>query len=263
MTEREVEICDRLRSIRLALKWSQAELAALVGTSRSVIGNIEYYRCPVRFFLGDMVCQRLKLNQQWLAAGDGETFGYVDIPADIRARFGPTATFSTAYDSTLAGIIEAVKDEDRETEKQIITDMGPGKPGRDQFEKYLRVLSTAFIDKLPLTQYKRYFEALMEASNDFLNNRGRNLELPAFAPTKKESVDTISEFRKPLVVKSELKQLLADVRRLTKAKGAKAQLAKKLDVPQSRLSEWLAGKYEPSGEIALRLRNWVHPPGAK
>ena len=47
--------------------------------------------------------------------------------------------------------------------------------------------------------------------------------------------------------------LLDRVRALVTAKGMKTRLAEDLDIPPSRLSEWLAGKYEPSGEITLRL----------
>jgi transcriptional regulator with XRE-family HTH domain len=38
----------------------------------------------------------------------------------------------------------------------------------------------------------------------------------------------------------------------------KTKLAGDLGVPQSRVSEWLSGKYEPSGESALRLFDWVN-----
>jgi transcriptional regulator with XRE-family HTH domain len=58
-------------------------------------------------------------------------------------------------------------------------------------------------------------------------------------------------------MKLSLKAILNDVRRLTKATGGKTQLAKDLGVPKARVSEWLAGKYEPSGEMAIALFNWV------
>jgi len=54
-----------------------------------------------------------------------------------------------------------------------------------------------------------------------------------------------------------LSRLLADVKRLTKGEGKKAALAKHLRVPRPRVSEWLAGLYEPGGAKTLALLNWV------
>jgi DNA-binding transcriptional regulator YiaG len=69
-----------------------------------------------------------------------------------------------------------------------------------------------------------------------------------------------SDFRKvPLDVKlpRSMQQMLEDVRRFTKAHGMKAALAKYLNVPQARVSEWLDGKYEPSGKTTLKMLHWV------
>jgi transcriptional regulator with XRE-family HTH domain len=47
------------------------------------------------------------------------------------------------------------------------------------------------------------------------------------------------------------------VNRKASKPGAKAELAKELDVAPARISEWLSGKKEPGGEYTLRLLNWV------
>ena len=73
----------------------------------------------------------------------------------------------------------------------------------------------------------------------------------------KEDLTGTSEMRKVEGVKSEIQRLLARVSRLVAAKGTKAKLAETLEVPQSRLSEWLGGKCDPSGETTLRLLRWV------
>jgi transcriptional regulator with XRE-family HTH domain len=74
---------------------------------------------------------------------------------------------------------------------------------------------------------------------------------------EKNELTTTSEIRKVEDVKSEIEKLLARVRGLVSAKGMKAKLAATLGVPQSRLSEWLGGTCEPSGETTLRLLKWV------
>ena len=58
-------------------------------------------------------------------------------------------------------------------------------------------------------------------------------------------------------MKSELQELLVATRDLTKSRGMKTKLAKTLAVPLPRVSEWLAGNYLPSGENALKLRDWA------
>lgn len=59
------------------------------------------------------------------------------------------------------------------------------------------------------------------------------------------------------VVKSEMQHLLDKVRKLTEPRGAQSALAEFLQVPTSRVSEWLSGKCEPGGQNTLRLLQWV------
>jgi DNA-binding transcriptional regulator YiaG len=58
-------------------------------------------------------------------------------------------------------------------------------------------------------------------------------------------------------VKSPLKILLGRVALATKARGKKAALAKFLKVDPPRVSDWLRGRYKPTGEVTLRLLEWV------
>lgn len=77
---------------------------------------------------------------------------------------------------------------------------------------------------------------------------------------------TTSDFRSSVdAVKQKvtLKGLLDEVARLTKAAGMKAQLASALKVPQARVSDWLSARHKPSGEMALRILNWVNDPKRK
>lgn len=62
---------------------------------------------------------------------------------------------------------------------------------------------------------------------------------------------------------TKLQVLLARIRNATQQRGKKTQLAKFLGVRKSRLSEWLAGTYEPGAETALNLLEWVTAEEAK
>jgi DNA-binding transcriptional regulator YiaG len=55
----------------------------------------------------------------------------------------------------------------------------------------------------------------------------------------------------------ELHRLFKRVRAHTKRNGALTELADFLGVSLSTLSDWLRGRFEPGGEITLRMLKWV------
>ena len=59
-------------------------------------------------------------------------------------------------------------------------------------------------------------------------------------------------------VKTEIEQLITRVNKKTSVRGMRAALAKAIGVEPSRVSEWLDGKKEPSGNYALLLQKWVN-----
>jgi predicted transcriptional regulator len=64
-----------------------------------------------------------------------------------------------------------------------------------------------------------------------------------------------------LDVKSELEKLIARVKRQASKPGAKAELARFLEVDPPRITEWLhddpESRKEPGGQYTLRLLKWV------
>ena len=58
-------------------------------------------------------------------------------------------------------------------------------------------------------------------------------------------------------VMSEIEKLISKVKSKAAKPGAKADLARELNVDPARISEWLSGKKEPGGEYTLRLLCWV------
>jgi transcriptional regulator with XRE-family HTH domain len=73
----------------------------------------------------------------------------------------------------------------------------------------------------------------------------------------------IAESGKLAPVKSQLKNLLADLNRLTREPGKKTKLADFLGAPLTSVSRWLSGEREPGGETTLRLLEWVLAEEAK
>jgi transcriptional regulator with XRE-family HTH domain len=58
-------------------------------------------------------------------------------------------------------------------------------------------------------------------------------------------------------VTSKLTALVRRVQGATTAPGKRSELARFLKVPLSRVSEWLSGVRNPSGETTLQLLEWV------
>ena len=78
---------------------------------------------------------------------------------------------------------------------------------------------------------------------------------------EKKHLTAYSEHRN--VAPMQMRELLEKVRELTLVRGNKSKLANALSVPLPRISEWLSGKYEPSGETTLKLLHWVEQQEVK
>ena len=75
--------------------------------------------------------------------------------------------------------------------------------------------------------------------------------------SQKQLLTSVAASGKLSPVKSQLKNLLADLNRLTKESGKKTELAEFLGAPLTSVSRWLSGEREPGGETTLRLFHWV------
>lgn len=61
----------------------------------------------------------------------------------------------------------------------------------------------------------------------------------------------------------ELDRLFRRVRTATKQPGSLKKLASTLGVTPPTLSDWLGGRFEPGGEVTLKLQKWVIGAEAK
>jgi transcriptional regulator with XRE-family HTH domain len=64
-------------------------------------------------------------------------------------------------------------------------------------------------------------------------------------------------------VSLKLRALMRQVKRLASPRGEKKALASRLGISQSKLSDYLAGVYEPGGDLTLQLLAWVRAKEAK
>lgn len=72
-----LETHERIKSLRKYLRLSQAEFAEKLGTTRDVIGNIEYNRLKrpeQKESLYKLICKEFGVSEEWLRNGGGEMF---------------------------------------------------------------------------------------------------------------------------------------------------------------------------------------------
>jgi transcriptional regulator with XRE-family HTH domain len=281
MNDFERAICARVKHFRELIKWSQPDFAKEIGISRDQLANIEYARSPLRYALGVTLCQVFDISGHWLVTGEGQMRG--GHPALWVVEFEPQHYFNCTFSEVYFRNPGVFKPEEK-AGSELISEPTPGFDPEawlmrsvyhwfhynkfpDALHSELFAKGVANAAENILEEFRRAGSAIMPKwsakSFPFIPQNPLQ-KIPAGIETSAESeikrLHITSEVRKVSGVPTEIKKLLTDVRSLVSQKGMKAKLAAHLEVPQSRLSEWLAGKYEPSGEIALRLRNWVHDP---
>ncbi|MBI5384894.1 MAG: helix-turn-helix domain-containing protein [Verrucomicrobia bacterium] len=74
---------------------------------------------------------------------------------------------------------------------------------------------------------------------------------------EKEGLTQYPQEGKNVAVQPILPRLLERLRQATAARGSKTKLAAWLGVSPQKVTDWLSGRVEPSGETTLRLLHWV------
>jgi len=263
MNDEERAICARLRELRVRTGCSQEDFGRLLGLTRDRVVTIDMGRSPLRYWMADAVCAKFDICQRWLATGFEPMGGYVSFPAEIGLEVGRNETFSAAYHRILSHKVEQVILETAWRRAEAFAGADAIQPDR-MADNYAYELARAFFQRVPGHLRQDFYGWLAGAASQFLQSRRDNLS-PVEVPkeSEKKELTKDSEYRNIGNMKSPIKILLARVALATKARGKKAALAKFLHVPPPRISDWLRGNYEPSGDSALRLLEWVTAEEAK
>ena len=291
LDKREIEICHRLKEFRREVSGlSRIVFAQKVGLDSSIIVRYEHARVALKYAHAWRLIRSYYISPEWLATGKGGKWDRVAgiTPSPESLNLSGNVLFSKVFDRYLATEIASIKEGQTATietpnadEMRVRHEYGFNKQLRDwlteipqdqmhSFVEMLRKAGISIFSETPkenphvISQRK---ERLMEDLN--MDVKIRLYGYSGWVPEKndagsilgdKDCLTVSSEFRNTLPdmkLARTMKQLLEDVRRLAKPAGMKAQLAKYLEVPQARVSEWLGDKYEPSGEITLKLLQWV------
>lgn len=253
LPQREQEICERLKSFRLARGLSRAIVAREMVTSQFTLANFERMHSPLRFALGYNLCYAYNISLRWLATGVGPELGFTPMKRQILDRAVSCPLFSEAYDLHLAATV------DKELQREKVdSDAGWATRrffpvGGDRGETLFDVAST---------QLQSLATTLPDAKQHSLAKQMLTLwetyELEKIQG--KPMVDTPGASVKVAAVSAEIptwKQLVKELKRLTSADGAKAQLAADLKTTRQNVHKWLSGAGAPSAELTLDVLRWV------
>lgn len=291
LQERDAGIARRIREVRESLRLTRNEIATQLGIKLERLASYEDARVPIPFDIALDLCRQFLVSEKWLATGlthliaGGDNpkiaFGDKGTRHCLWLKFQPEShdiqrdtTFSVAYASKLGVVFDRLALHYPFYPPIQFTRNSPPKMVANAAHFSIDSCAATLSDELKV----EYLSGVIRVALAFhweLSRRGLNKELPVAkaileawgqcevesrlaAASEKIALTKNSDFRKSFAdMKSVLKQLLDKVRTFTEPAGMKSKLAADLGVPQARVSEWLSGKHDPSGETTLQLLRWV------
>jgi len=76
---------ERLKSLRKALGLTQKEFGEKIGVTNFTISDIEKGKLSLTERNQNLICEKFKVNKEWLSNGDGEMF-LPELPVDEFSR---------------------------------------------------------------------------------------------------------------------------------------------------------------------------------
>lgn len=284
LPERERGICRRLREFRERLQWTRPQFGSRAGIDEEMLARYERELVPVRYCDAWTINWSFGLNAEWLATGDGMMSSNARIPLAEALGIPEKAKFSDAWSSKLSS-----------GWRTISGSLAPGELGesidrsfarihgyqrRVAMERVLASLIEDVSDCATDEQFAAVFreavsratemlEAVSQSSKEYFD---RCLFLDAERAKHQMAEINLDSLGLPLfnsgVLPSQTDSphwavLLERIRNVTQRSGSKVALAAALGVTKSAVSQWLAGRAQPSAEKTLRMLNWVAAEEAK
>lgn len=283
LSELDQGIARRLVELRKRTGLSRDQLAARLTWPPHFLARIELARMPLRYADGKTLLRALLLrrriepvlrpiNPLWLVESlEPKEVDWPLVLPEIRdLGLDPSAAFSYVVQLHRDLIIQLVNDP---TSVELPDSWLPAYYLHwDQLSCMTHTLreDAAIVEHLLRTSAEKLAPSSKVARRTLDDYRATILE-PIAIPRrwkgleifKRQVLTEHSEYCKSPSMQSKLLALLDRVKRLTLCRGMKAALASAINVQQPRISEWLAGKYEPSGETTLKLLHWVEQQEAK
>ena len=287
---REIEICRRLKEVRLLTKWPRSFLAHSLGVHRSVLTRLELGRMPLRYSLAVQMLPWLNMSPLWLATGQGERHPFNYLPSSEDLGIGANALFSEVFDTHLtlgfqpkyaspimqmmvdlqspdkgslrgslrdivadniARWLDEIPDESLDAFVGEVRKLGQKALGGFKKDRWERVLHRRRNRRIVRLHKDKWAAEAQEAATARLKKREKEC---------KEGLDTQPGIRHNTGVQTRirsLRELVHRLKQITSAPGAKAALARKFGVTRQAVGQWLSGTSNPTAEATLQLLNWV------
>jgi len=251
--ESEIEVARRLREIRSAMKLSRVAFAEEIGINVLRLASYDQGRVPLPYAVGRMVCRKFSISPAWLALGEGPMRQLFEI-APLIVRDNERRSFLEVFTKDLAPQFTHRMSYlkigfDQGTLEHLLARMPPVGSGYSELHlSALRNMIEGAIAQIP--DASAYALHMIRASQSFL----KNLNQPTVDNDGSiGSVRDVSKLDRPL------QNLISRLKRLTKTRGAKAELAREFGVSNQAVDRWLSGKSAPSARLALALNEWAGP----
>jgi transcriptional regulator with XRE-family HTH domain len=244
VSEWERQIARRAAAVRRFNGYRQQDVADWLGVTRSWVANVEAGRATMTLKMGWKICETLNVRPEWLLhAGppqspfprlEGELTAFA---ADYVESFGRVPF--THGCSLLCHILSAPESD----------------PSRAMHLAAWRASEAAPVGVLPV---------LEDGSPDPADGGPLPILDRPISLNPEDGGLTFYPLPGNLSpVQPIMPKLIERLRHVTAERGRKTELAKRLGVSQQKVSDWLSGRVEPSGETTLRLLEWVTAEEAK
>jgi DNA-binding transcriptional regulator YiaG len=274
---------------------SRSAFAAQSGLDASLLRSYECARSQLNYGAAFKVIVAFGINPEWLATGKGRWWLSVPIPSPKELGVGARTPYSKIYEKYLAKTVAESTEiwKSRPPPDPLPLRINAAEPrerlmAEAQMVNWIKRLILclpdssleAFLNFLYLEGTKRarsfppdtkdlfekrvaamdfaraHLEALKKSAPDEYPSIATPVNAPVGPCRKKDLTNKVDSLTSN-DVKPVLPKLIQRLKDGTKERGRKLELAMWLGVHRQCVTDWLSGKQEPGGEIALRLLHWV------
>lgn len=273
INDHERQIAARVRHVRKSIRFSQSEFATVLGETVNRIASIEYARTPLTVAVADKISGQFNINLKWLKTGLGEmkpSIGYFSI-------FVPNTKASTLLSHADADELESRCGSylRPNVPGECSAFYGPFKFQKGKTKEMLRIFHDYFdaeFNRLPHHGREKLISLAIRTvrrfSDDWMRGDeeapGENIaraliSLKRVMQQEQALLDTpdfLADAHGVPEIKS-LQQLINELKRLSEARGLKADLARSCGVSRQAVDQWFSGRAKPSAAIIFDLFVWV------
>ena len=239
---REVEIGRRLRAWREAKLIPRTKMAVVLEIGNERLASYEGGRAALPYSVFRDLKEHFGLDAVWLATGETWADGLIYSEKEFEKYLTLRPKFSRIFD-------EFILEQLRNGGAYNLTSI-------DELPEEIRAIKTSL-------KYQRATPEVKEVVDNSLRSMAARQAVAAGEREAiqkildSDSLDTSANVEQAAGLNSKLTALIARVKIAANHPGKKSDLARFLRVPLKRVSEWISGDRNPSGETTLQMLEWV------